>query len=43
MKKQKKVWPDEKFPVNTLIPVSRLALDGMLIEIDATAVMHDLK
>ena len=39
----KKIWPDEKFPVNTLIPVSRLALDGMLIEIDATAVMHDLK
>ena len=26
----KKIWPDEKFPVNTLIPVSRLALDGML-------------
>ena len=34
----KKVWPDEKYPVNTLIPVSRLALDGMQIEIDATAV-----
>lgn len=33
----KKVWPDEVYPVNTLIPVSRLALDGMLIEIDATA------
>ncbi|MBB6272347.1 enamine deaminase RidA (YjgF/YER057c/UK114 family) [Pedobacter cryoconitis] len=39
----KKVWPDEKFPVNTLIPVPRLALDGMLIEIDATAVMHSNK
>ncbi len=33
-----RVWPDLKFPVNTLIPVARLALDGMLIEIDATAV-----
>ncbi|MGO4878847.1 RidA family protein [Pedobacter psychrotolerans] len=33
-----KIWPDLKFPVNTLIPVGRLALDGMLIEIDATAV-----
>jgi len=32
-----KIWPDQKFPVNTLIPVQRLALDGMLIEIDATA------
>ncbi|KQM72811.1 hypothetical protein ASE74_22280 [Pedobacter sp. Leaf216] len=33
-----KIWPDQKFPVNTLIPVPRLALNGMLIEIDATAV-----
>ena len=33
-----KIWPDLKFPVNTLIPVNRLALKGMLIEIDATAV-----
>jgi enamine deaminase RidA (YjgF/YER057c/UK114 family) len=33
-----KIWPDLKFPVNTLIPVQRLALKGMLIEIDATAV-----
>ena len=39
----KKVWPDEQFPVNTLIPVSGLALDGMLIEIDATAVMGKVK
>lgn len=31
-------WPDGNYPVNTLIPVPRLALDGMLIEIDATAV-----
>ncbi|WP_443944639.1 RidA family protein [Pedobacter sp. AW1-32] len=34
----KGIWPDGKFPVNTLIPVSRLALSGMQIEIDATAV-----
>ena len=33
-----KIWPDQKFPVNTLIPVQRLALRGMLIEIDATAI-----
>lgn len=33
-----KIWPDQKFPVNTLIPVQRLALNGMLIEIDATAI-----
>ncbi len=33
-----KIWPDLKFPVNTLIPVQHLALPGMLIEIDATAI-----
>jgi enamine deaminase RidA (YjgF/YER057c/UK114 family) len=33
-----RIWPDLKFPVNTLIPVKRLALNGMLIEIDATAI-----
>lgn len=33
-----KIWHDLQFPVNTLIPVTRLALDGMLIEIDATAI-----
>lgn len=33
-----KVWPDKKFPVNTLIPVPRLAIDTMLVEIDAIAV-----
>jgi len=33
-----KIWPNLKFPVNTLIPVQRLALAGMLIEIDATAI-----
>jgi enamine deaminase RidA (YjgF/YER057c/UK114 family) len=36
----KKMWPDNKFPVNTLIPVPRLALDNMLIEIDAIAVSN---
>jgi enamine deaminase RidA (YjgF/YER057c/UK114 family) len=34
------MWPDNKFPVNTLIPVPRLALDNMLIEIDAIAVSN---
>ena len=37
-----RIWPDLKFPVNTLIPVPRLALDGMLIEIDATAVSFEV-
>jgi enamine deaminase RidA (YjgF/YER057c/UK114 family) len=32
------IWNDLQFPVNTLIPVPRLALEGMLIEIDVTAV-----
>lgn len=41
IEESKKIWPDQKFPVNTLIPVSHLALDGMLIEIDATAVLKD--
>lgn len=35
----KKIWPDEKYPANTLIPVASLALEGMQIEIDATAVL----
>ncbi len=34
----KKMWPDKQFPVNTLIPVPRLALDNMLVEIDAVAI-----
>ena len=34
----KRIWPDKKFPVNTLIPVPKLALEGMLVEIDATAI-----
>lgn len=32
------VWGEHTLPVCTLIPVSRLALDGMLFEIDAIAV-----
>ncbi|RKR08754.1 enamine deaminase RidA (YjgF/YER057c/UK114 family) [Flavobacterium sp. 90] len=32
-----KVWKDKPFPASTLIPVSKLAIDGMLIEVDATA------
>lgn len=33
-----KMWPDKQFPVNTLIPVPKLALEGMLVEIDAVAI-----
>lgn len=43
IEESKKVWPDEKYPVNTLIPVPRLALDHMQIEIDATAVVVNTK
>lgn len=32
-----KVWKTKKFPASTLIPVPGLALDGMLIEMDAIA------
>jgi len=34
----KKIWPANQFPVNTLIPVPRLALDNMQVEIDAVAI-----
>ena len=34
----KKIWPEKQFPVNTLIPVPRLALDNMQVEIDAVAI-----
>lgn len=33
------LWPDGAAPACTLIPVPRLALDGMLVEVDATAVL----
>jgi enamine deaminase RidA (YjgF/YER057c/UK114 family) len=32
-----KVWKGKPFPAGTLIPVPKLALDGMLIEVDAIA------
>lgn len=32
-----KVWKNKPFPASTLIPVPRLAIDGMQIEVDATA------
>ncbi|MCD1117370.1 RidA family protein [Chryseobacterium turcicum] len=32
-----KVWDKNQFPASTLIPVPKLALDGMLIEVDAIA------
>ncbi|MGK6340750.1 RidA family protein [Chryseobacterium sp. DT-3] len=32
-----KVWKNNEFPASTLIPVPRLALDDMLIEVDAIA------
>lgn len=41
IEEMEKMWPDKKFPVNTLIPVPKLALDGMLVEIDAIAVKRD--
>ncbi|MBV7542733.1 RidA family protein [Acidovorax sp. sic0104] len=33
------VWKDAPTPACTLIPVPRLALDGMLVEVEATAVV----
>lgn len=34
----KKAWPKANFPINTLIPVPKLALEGMQVEIEAMAV-----
>lgn len=34
-----KIWKNGNYPVSTLIPVPRLALDDMKIEIDAIAVL----
>ncbi|WP_394776670.1 RidA family protein [Flavobacterium sp.] len=31
----RKVWNNKPFPASTLIPVPKLAIDGMLIEVDA--------
>lgn len=36
----KKIWKDSFLPTSTLIPVSQLALPGMLFEIDAIAVKN---
>lgn len=32
-----KTWKNKPFPASTLIPVTKLAIDGMLIEVDAVA------
>jgi enamine deaminase RidA (YjgF/YER057c/UK114 family) len=36
------MWGDQPAPACTLIPVPRLALDGMLFEIEATAVQPEI-
>ncbi|MGH1517565.1 RidA family protein [Chryseobacterium sp. JK1] len=36
----KKVWNNKSLPTSTLIPVTQLALPGMLFEIDAIAVKY---
>ncbi len=36
-----KTWKNNHFPASTLIPVPRLALDDMLIEVDAIALMKE--
>lgn len=35
------VWKGRGYPASTLIPVPRLALDGMMIEVDAVAFIKD--
>ena len=32
-----KYWPDHQFPTQSLIPVQKLAVDGMLFEVEAIA------
>jgi enamine deaminase RidA (YjgF/YER057c/UK114 family) len=39
VKQFERAWPEKNFPVNTLIPVPRLAQDNMQVEIDAIAVI----
>ena len=34
----RRLWADGRAPACTLVPVPRLALDGMLVEVEATAV-----
>ncbi|MBJ9985611.1 RidA family protein [Acinetobacter sp. S40] len=36
----RQLWPDQKFPACTLIPVSRLAIPNMLFEVEATAYLN---
>jgi enamine deaminase RidA (YjgF/YER057c/UK114 family) len=35
----KRIWGEGPYPASTLVPVPRLALDGLLVEIEATAVV----
>lgn len=36
-----KTWKNNQFPASTLIPVPRLALDDMMVEVDAIAFMKE--
>ena len=36
-----KIWKNNQFPASTLIPVPRLALDDMLVEVDAIAFLKE--
>lgn len=37
-----KLWSKDRLPASTLIPVPKLALDGMLIEVDAVAFKSEI-